>query len=108
MQAIREIGASAGTRWGKGKRMDVIIHIPKGIEDQLEAAFGRDLARAAREALAIEGYRTERLSLGQVAQFLGVSIMEADRFLKEREVPLVYSVGDVERDREALKKAVGG
>ncbi len=88
--------------------MDVIIPIPKGIEDQLEADFGHDLVRAAREALAIKGYRTERLSLGQVAQFLGVSIMEADHCLKEREVPLVYSVDDVERDREALKKAVGG
>jgi len=61
------------TRGGKGKRIDVIIHIPKGIEEQLEAAFGRDLARAAREALAVEGYRSERLSLGQVAEFLGVS-----------------------------------
>ena len=63
--------------------MEVIIHIPKGIEEQLEAAFGRDLARAAREALALEGYRSERLSLGQVAEFLGVSTMEADRFLKD-------------------------
>ena len=50
--------------------MEAIIHIPKGIEEQLEAAFGRDLARAAREALAVEGYRSERLSLGQVAEFL--------------------------------------
>ena len=66
---------------GKGKRMDVIIHIPKGIEEHLEAAFGRDLAQAAREALAIEGYRTERLSLGQVAELLGVSTIEADHFL---------------------------
>jgi len=86
--------------------MDVIIHIPKGIEEQLEAAFGRDLARAAREALAIEGYRTERLSLGQVAELLGVSTTEADHFLKERQVPLLYSVDDFERDREALKSVL--
>ena len=86
--------------------MDVIIHIPKGIEEQLEAAFGRDLARAAREALALEGYRTERLSLGQVAELLGVSTIEADQFLKERQVPLLYTVDDLERDREALKSAL--
>jgi len=91
---------------GKGKRMDVIIHIPKGIEEQLEAAFGRDLAQATREALAIEGYRTERLSLGQVAELLDVSTIEADQFLKERQVPLLYSVDDLERDREALKSAL--
>jgi predicted HTH domain antitoxin len=91
---------------GKGKRMDVIIHIPKGIEEHLEAAFGRDLAQAARAALAIEGYRTERLSLGQVAELLGVSTMEADRFLKERQVPLLYTIDDFERDRKALRNAL--
>ena len=87
--------------------MDVIIHIPKGIEEQLEAAFGHDLAQAAHEALTVEGYRTERLSLGQAAEFLGVSTMEADRFLKERQVPLPYSVDDLERDRNALKSVLG-
>ncbi len=86
--------------------MDVIIHIPKGIEEQLEAAFGRDLAQAAREALAVEGYRTERLSLGQVAALLGVSTMEADLFLKERQIPLLYTIDDYERDRRALKSAL--
>ncbi len=86
--------------------MDVILHIPKGIEDQLEAAFGGDLAQAAREALAIEGYRTERLSLGQVAELLSVSTTEADQFLKDRQVPLLYSVDDFERDRESLKSAL--
>src|SRR5271165_6374834 len=91
---------------GKGKRMDVIIHIPKGIEEHLEAAFGRDLARAAREALAIEGYRTEKLSLGQVAELLDLSATEADEFLKERQVPLLYSLEDLERDRESLKSAL--
>ena len=65
--------------------MDIIIHIPKGIEEQLEAAFGRDLPQAAREALAIEGYRTERLSLGQVAELLGVSTIEAEQLLKDSE-----------------------
>ena len=79
---------------------------PEGIEEQLEAAFGRDLARAAREALAIEGYRTERLSLGQVAGLLGVSTAEADQFLKDRQLPLLYTVDDFERDREALKSAL--
>jgi predicted HTH domain antitoxin len=86
--------------------MDIIIPIPEGIEVQLEAAFGHDLARAAREALAIEGYRTERHSLGQVAKLLGVSTIEADRFLKERDVPLLHTSDGFARDREALKSAL--
>ena len=68
----------------KGIRVEVVLHIPKGIEAQLEAAFGHDLAKAALEALAIEGYRTERLSLGQVAELLSVSTAEADQFLQDR------------------------
>jgi predicted HTH domain antitoxin len=90
---------------GRASEWTSSSHIPKGIEEQLEAAFGRELARAACEALAIEGYRTERLSLGQVAELLGVSTTEADQFLKERPVPLLYTVDDFERDRNALKGA---
>jgi len=86
--------------------VDIVIPIPGGIEVQLEAAFGRDLARAAREALAIEGYRTERLSLGQVAELLGFSTLEADKFLKERGLPLLYAADDLSRDRETLKGAL--
>jgi predicted HTH domain antitoxin len=86
--------------------MDIVIPIPEGIEVQLEAAFGRDLARAAREALAIEDYRTERLSLGQVAELLGVSTAEADRFLKGRDVPLLYTADDHARDRAVLKSTL--
>jgi predicted HTH domain antitoxin len=83
----------------------VVIDIPKGVEEQLEAAFGHDLARAARESLAIEGYRTERLSLGQVAELLSLSTIEADRFLKERNVPLLYAFDDFERDRDVIRNA---
>ena len=85
--------------------MAVVIDIPKGVEEQLEAAFGHDLARAARESLAIEGYRTEKLSLGQVAELLGLSTAEVDQFLKDRNVPLLYSFEDFERDRDVIRNA---
>jgi hypothetical protein len=50
--------------------MDVQLQIPddvaRVIQDQQP-----DLSRAALEALALEGYRNERLSEGQVRRMLG-------------------------------------
>jgi hypothetical protein len=49
--------------------MPVTIELPEEIERQLETVRG-DLARRALEALAVEGYRSEALSAGQVAELL--------------------------------------
>lgn len=67
------------------------------------AAWG-DLSRAALEALAIESYRSERLSLGAVAEMLGLSVLEAEEFLKRRRVDLRYTLDDFEADRASLKR----
>ena len=64
------------------EHMPITIDIPKAIEEQLTAGWGVDLGRAAKEALAAEGYRAGVLSLGQVAELLGLSIDAADGFLK--------------------------
>jgi len=83
--------------------MDVRVSIPDNIAAQLQPQDG-DLARRALEALAIDGYRAEHLSLGQVAEMLGLSIDQADGFLKEHSVPLLATEEDLERDRAALEK----
>jgi predicted HTH domain antitoxin len=88
--------------------MSVTIDIPKAIEDQLRTVWGDDLSRAVKEALAVEGYRAEKLSLGQVAELLGLTVYEADGFLKQRGVPLPYSVEDLDADVAALQKALPG
>jgi hypothetical protein len=50
--------------------MDVTLHIPDEITKQL-GATGPDVARRATEAIALEGYRAERLSESAVRQMLG-------------------------------------
>jgi hypothetical protein len=50
--------------------VQVTFDIPDDLASQLLAA-GKDPARAALESLAVEGYRTERLSEGQVRKMLG-------------------------------------
>ncbi|HEY1378770.1 MAG TPA: UPF0175 family protein [Gemmataceae bacterium] len=87
--------------------MSITIDIPKAIEDQLTAGWGADLGRAAKEALAAEGYRAGVLSLGQVAELLGLSIDAADGFLKARGIPLPYTADDLDGDLAALGRARG-
>lgn len=81
--------------------MDVTVRIPDNIARQFEPNGG-DLSRRALEALAIDGYQREELSLGQVAEMLGLSIDEANGFLKERDVPLNLTFEDIERGRATL------
>ncbi len=71
----------------------------------LQRAFGPDLDRAAVEALAIEGYRTGKLTLGETAKVLGLETsIAAQAWLSEHGIELNYSVEDLRADRESLAK----
>jgi predicted HTH domain antitoxin len=79
---------------------DVTISLP----DELLAAFsaqGQDLSRAALEALALEAYRSRRISAALLRQLLGLQTrMQVDGFLKDHGVELEYTMEDLDRDRE--------
>jgi predicted HTH domain antitoxin len=80
--------------------MQVVLNIPDEMARNL-AANGEGLSRAALEALALEGYRTERLSESEVRRLLGFETrMQVHGFLKEHGCYLHYSVDDLERDHE--------
>lgn len=74
------------------------------------ADLGRDLRRqvgdlstTAREAFIVENYRCGRISLGYVAELLGLeTTIQAQRWLADRSVPLNYSIEDLESDRRTL------
>src|SRR5664280_708259 len=58
-----------------------------------------DLPRAVLEALALEGYRSRRITESQVRRLLGLETrIEVHAFLKAHGVPLDYSVADLEQD----------
>ncbi|MEK7833689.1 MAG: UPF0175 family protein [Acidobacteriota bacterium] len=84
--------------------MSLMITLPESIEHQLKIEWGADLSRRALEALAIEGYRTEALSLGQVAEMLGTSVNDADGFLKTHGVDSLITIEDFEMGRRSLEK----
>ena len=66
---------------------------------------GRDLPRAALEAIALEAYRERKLSTTQLRRLLGFETrLEVEGFVKQHGVELEYATGDLERDREVHRR----
>ena len=78
--------------------MQVTIRIPDEVAERLSAAGG-DVSRRALEALALEGYREQTLTLYQVSEMLGLSRVETEDFLGQHHVPLSV-IGEADLDRE--------
>jgi predicted HTH domain antitoxin len=79
--------------------MEVVLHIPDEIVKQLAAAGG-DVPRRALEAIALEGYREQTLTLYQVSEMLGLSRIETEDFLGRHQVPLAV-IDEADLNREA-------
>ena len=78
--------------------MQVTLNIPDDLAAQYAAA-GKDPARVALEALAVEGYRARHLSENEVRVMLGYGTrMQVHALLKEHDVYLNYSMSDLEQD----------
>lgn len=87
--------------------MGIFLNIPPETERLLRRALGDDLDRAAIDALLIEGYRTGRLSSAEIGGILGLSDRnKVELWLAERDVPLNYSLADLEADRAALREVL--
>jgi predicted HTH domain antitoxin len=78
------------------------INLADELERHLATGFGGNLSRAALEAHTVESYRRELISLGKLAEVLGLSIDQAPGLLKSRSVSLTYSVKDFDSDVSAL------
>ena len=62
---------------------------------------GQDPSRFVLEAIALDGYRSDRLTEADIRQLLGFETrMEVHGFLKEHAAFLPYTVEDLEHDRE--------
>jgi hypothetical protein len=84
--------------------MTITIEIPDELAAALTAS-GRDLCRAALEAIALDGYRSDRLTEADIRQLLGFETrMEVHGFLKEHGAFLPCTVKDLEHDREVARQ----
>ncbi|MCE2924157.1 MAG: UPF0175 family protein [Phycisphaeraceae bacterium] len=88
--------------------MVVNIDVPAWLTDALAASTGQPIDVAAREALLIEAYRRRLLSVGKLAEILGINSTPADRWLADRGVPLNYDVQDLEADRKTIDRLKRG
>ncbi len=80
--------------------MQVIIDLPEDIAQMLQSD-GQDIERSTLEAIAIEGYRSRRLTQAQVRKTLGLQTdLQVDAFLKLHEIALDYDEEDLQRDTE--------
>ncbi len=86
--------------------MAIAFTLPEQIEQQLQAELGPNLGDVAKNALAVELYRKGKLSLGQVAEMLEISVCQADGLLKQYGVELPYTITDFEQDTAALDKVL--
>jgi hypothetical protein len=78
--------------------MDIYFQIPDDLARQVVEG-GKEPSRVALEALALEGYRSERLSESELRRMLGFDTrMQVHAFLKEHGVYLRYDLSDLEHD----------
>ena len=85
--------------------MNVAIELPEDIARLLQASW-KDMPRRALEAIALEGYRTQALTSGQVGRLLGLNFWATEAFLKQKQAYLPYDESDLEGDRQAIDKAL--
>jgi len=77
------------------------ITIPDEIANELGTA-ARDVERHVVEAVAIEGYRSGRFSIGFVGRILGLSLWDVENFLDRRGARQPYTADMLREDRDSL------
>ena len=82
--------------------MQVTIEIPDDVAAQLKKQSG-SISREMLEAFAVEGYRTEKLSRGQVSDLLGLNFWETEEFLKQRAAYLHDDLTDMPSDHQSTE-----
>jgi len=85
--------------------MSLVLNLPISAESAFRDAWGDQIDRKGLEALAMEGYREGKLSLGKLAELLGFpTTQDADSWLAERGVALNYSANDFRDDCATLDR----
>ncbi|SPE33009.1 conserved hypothetical protein [Candidatus Sulfopaludibacter sp. SbA3] len=84
--------------------MTITIEIPEELVRQF-VPEGQDPNRAALEPIALEGYRSDRLTVGGVRELLRFdTLMEVDALLKEHGAFLNYTLEDLRQDCEVARQ----
>ncbi|MFO0937493.1 MAG: UPF0175 family protein [Gemmataceae bacterium] len=83
--------------------MPVTIDLPREAEQTFRDAWGDRLDQKAFEALVIQGYRERVLSVGRIAELVGLGTsLQADKWLADRRVERNVDETEILRDFSAL------
>ena len=88
-------------------RKDYMVEIMVILPENIAGRFGSTPEAAGRQLLesaAIEGYRSLRLSRGQVREMLRLDWQGTEAFLAAHDCSRHYTVSDLDDDRETLAK----
>ena len=85
--------------------MQVILKLP----DEIAEGLGGDaeMPRRVLEALVFQRYLSQEISLGRVAELLGLSRRAAEDFLDRNNARLPYTREMLEQDRRNLAEVLG-
>ena len=81
----------------------MMIELPAELEAQLRARFGERLDREAKEAVGIALYRAAMVSIGQLAQMLGLGVIETEGWLAQRGVALPLTEEELRAELEGVR-----
>jgi len=87
-----------------------LVAVTVKMPPSIAAQFGSDsesIARRLLEQAAAEGYRSNQLSRGQVAQMLGFDWAETEEFLANHYCDRHYDLEDLDKDRRNLDSLLG-
>jgi len=65
-----------------------------------------DILSYIQKLIALELFREKKVSLGKASEIAGLSVWEMMALLKEKKIPLNYSVEDFEKDLNLLEEAL--
>lgn len=83
--------------------MEITVKIP----DTIAAQFNGDITRRALEGWTVAEFQREELSVGEVAEMLGISVYEADGILKKYGVEGQLSLAELDEQRAAFDALLG-
>jgi predicted HTH domain antitoxin len=97
-------------RASQSKQEEGTVPVTVNIPGDIARQYGRDpkqIARHLLEQAAVEGYRTQEISRGQVAQMLRLDWAETEEFLAQHHCDRHYDLDDLKADRQNLDKILG-
>lgn len=80
--------------------MEVTFNLPDEIVNDLQG--GVDVSHQILEALVLERYLRQEISLGKLSELLGLSLSQAEFFLDQHNARLPYTSEMLEEDRRSM------